>query len=228
LGNLPVWRNNIFIITLRASDSGGFMLFNNDNIIVVFCPECGEAGVKEVYLFDFYKLKGKSIICPRCKSVAAEIIAEDLKKYKLRFLCVKCGGIHEIYIKPASFWSEEPFVYRCPKTSDVVAVTGQKEKVYEILAENAPQDEDSKVMNLDNLLDDIGENPEVLAEMVNVIRKMFRDGTISCKCGNSDIGVTFEPGSIKLVCTQCGASKILVVRKTHLAKLKKLKNIVIE
>ncbi|MDR1391675.1 MAG: hypothetical protein LBJ09_00560 [Clostridiales bacterium] len=196
------------------------MIYNDDNVIVCFCPECEEICIKEVYFFNFHTLKGKTIICENCKSVVVEIVVESMKKYKMRFLCCECGNIHETFLNPSIFWRSEIFIYKCQVTNGVSLITGEKNNVFKFV-ETLKETQDINTSSIENLLEERGENHVVFAEIVNVIREINKNNRIVCECENRDIILTLNKKNIKFLCEKCKNVKIIKVTKKELVKLKK-------
>jgi predicted RNA-binding Zn-ribbon protein involved in translation (DUF1610 family) len=86
-------------------------------------------------------------------------------------------------------------------------------------------DDKKLAMNIQGLLDELGDNTAVLAEIINILRDLVRDDKVKCECKSRDIDILIDKSAVLLRCEKCGNEKIVPVRYTELDKLKKLKEI---
>ncbi len=193
------------------------------------CPECGAGVISLVGLFtlsaDMVKLK-----CTCGKSEMQVIYRRQDNQMRLNIPCIFCRKPHSFNINSNMFFSKDVFLLPCPYSDINIGFVGESNLVkaelartelelLDMLEENGISDFKSLHCDEDTLTD-----PQVMDVIAYIVRDLDAEGKIYCKCypegreplpddmleredSSYDVAVTEE--GIEVLCTKCGAKKII-------------------
>lgn len=199
------------------------VLDKKETIVAYRCPHCG-AGIMS--MVGVFSLSG-DLLRLKCDCGESELTIQYMRdgKIKLYVPCLFCPNPHTYTVSDSVFFGRELFTLGCPYTGiDIVFVGGRGEvglaltksekELLELLDDVTP-DEINEVMGK-HTADKGKPDPEIFDIINFVVRDLEEEGKISCRCedGCGDYHVMVDEESVKITCSECGASKVFPINST--------------
>ncbi len=177
-----------------------------------FCPDCATATCNDINIFEissrvekgaFANRGNKAFACSKKGCTTSPIaISRKKDKYKIVVSCPFCDGIHEFYIKNASFWSKN-LVLKCPLSDMNVFYIGDREKINGQINE---QEEGFK-----EIFDEVRVDNKAIIYMdiLTELHHMLHDGRIFCHCGSHDVNLELDEDFINVICNKCSSKRLI-------------------
>ena len=167
---------------------------------------------------DMVKLK-----CDCGKSEMSVLYGKD-GKIRLQVPCLACGKPHGFTVTTQIFFGKDLFVFPCPYTDLIIAMTGDLNAVKAELARSELElldlMEQSGIRDFDRLHAEEKALPDsqITEIVLYVIKDLDEEGKIYCKChpegaeeqeSNHTYDVEVQDDGILVRCTGCGASRLI-------------------
>ncbi|MCD8315387.1 MAG: hypothetical protein LUD44_07140 [Firmicutes bacterium] len=215
------------------------VLDKKETIVAYRCPHCG-AGIMS--MVGVFSLSG-DLLRLKCDCGESELTIQYMRdgKIKLYVPCLFCPNPHTYTVSDSVFFGRELFTLGCPYTGiDIVFVGGRGEvglaltksekELLELLGDvtldeinevkgKRPSDKGHHPADKGHHPADKGHHPAdpEIFDIINfVVRDLEEEGKISCRCedGCGDYHANVDEESVKITCSECGASKVFPINST--------------
>ncbi len=198
------------------------MLVDIKRVTASICPECSNASMGTVSVFEFSGGRPMNILCPirGCRHLLASVTPKG-DKFKISVSCPFCGGVHAHSVNASVFWKSELLTFPCPEIGLSSFFIGTRKSIdkaiRETLAEYSRMYEDA-MNDLDDLDGEYDDNADdILYDIADIIYEMRDDGNVSCVCGSEAVSVNIIGRRILLSCPRCRRTKIIDATPENLA-----------
>ena len=201
------------------------MVITTMTTLALRCPDCGKLGFYTLSRFAISNGKKCAFTC-ECGENMAVINYKNKGTVILQIECMLCESSHILTYKAAHLWNKEIKTIICTETGMEIGYIGPAE----LVREHAQRlDRSMREMAEDMGYDQYFNNPDVMYEVLDILKKMTEEARITCSCGLADLEVEAFPDRIELFCNACDAVGIITAEtKEDLKWLKKTKEIVLE
>lgn len=181
------------------------MLIATQTTLALRCPHCGKLDFYVLSRFACSGGKTARINC-ECGANLLSICQKGKGKFHLQIECLMCETKHVLSFKGEEIWKAQCLSLRCEGTGVEIGFIGNKEAVMK------------SVKKAERSLQDIAEelgydkyflNPDVMYQVLEVLRNMSDQGRMSCDCGSSQLEVEVYPDRVELLCPNCEAVGIV-------------------
>lgn len=202
------------------------MLVELKRMVAYICPVCSNIATKTLSVFNFSGRNKVSLICPTrgCHETCA-VITQKNSKYKISIECPLCGDTHVYTISREAFWKKQLISYKCPAAGIDMFFVGNRQCVEYAL------DEYSEIYSdlAEYPLGDTHEEPFALSNAImGCLDVLYRQSSISCACGSTDIELRPDGDCIYIECRKCGSSKKMDISEDTLMRVLNTSAIVID
>lgn len=181
------------------------MLLATQKTIAVRCPHCGKMGFYALSRFSFSGNEGVRFAC-ECGTNLLSITQKGKALFCLQIECMMCETRHLFTYKASELWGKTGLAIACEQTDVEIGFVGSKEAVLENIKH---MDRGIKELNEEVGYDKYFVKPEIMHEVLDLVRRMTDEGKVSCSCGSGTLEVEAFPDRIELNCPYCEAVGIL-------------------
>jgi len=181
------------------------MVINTSTVLAMRCPKCGRLNFHAISLFAFSGSHSVVINCECGTSVMMCSIANN-KKFSLQTDCGMCETNHIYYYSLKELFSSNVLPLECLETGLEIGFLGPKSKVKEALV--------NQERTFVDIVEDVGfkdffDNPEVMYQVLEYLNCISEEGSLTCRCGNTNIDLEILPDRLELGCSDCGSKGII-------------------
>lgn len=178
-------------------------MINTNLSFAIQCNRCHKTHINDITLFELKNNEYININC-NCGEFKARIKTKNHKEYCLEIPCFACEETH-IFKYSLEQLLKGNIIVRCLDGVEICFI-GNKSDLKEVLKKK--ENEFNKVLN--NLsFYDYFVNSDIMIRIVNKIKKLEKEGSIICECGEENIGINLFPDRIEIKCLKCGGVQII-------------------
>ncbi len=201
------------------------MVIVTTTTLALRCPSCGKLGYFTLSRFALRNGAKKTLTC-ECGHNMAAVQNKNRTSFMLRVECMLCEKDHLYTYKSTGVWKRELKTVLCDEAGMEIGYIGPGELVRESVQR---LERSMREMAEDMGYDKYFINPDVMYEVLDILKKMTEDGRLSCGCGVPDLEVEAFPDRIELYCNSCDAIGVISAETAEdLQWLKKNNKIVLE
>jgi len=180
------------------------MLIPTQTTIALRCFSCGKMNFSALSRFGLGEGKSIKIVC-ECGTCLV-LITKNKGSITLQVECVMCEAKHLLKYRPFQLWNGKLLKIICENTDIEIGCIGS--------AESVRQSVKSSDRSISEMADEIGYdryflNPEIMYQVLDLLRKITEEGRLSCGCGGSRLEAEVYPDRVEINCSLCGAVGII-------------------
>ena len=180
------------------------MLITTQTTMALRCFSCGKMNFAALSRFGVSKGKSVKIVC-ECGACLI-LISKTKENISLQLECGMCETKHLLKYHPALLWNGKLLKISCENTGVEIGYIGNAELVKESVKNGE--------RSIRQMADELGYdryylNPEIMNQVLDLLRKRTEEGKVSCSCGSSRFEAEVYPDRVELSCTMCQAVGIV-------------------
>lgn len=182
------------------------MLIFSQTTVALRCPSCGRLDFFALSRFSFKKGESVKIHC-ECGKCLLTIQHRDRRNYYVQSECIMCDAKHSYIYRSKELWNEKGLSLVCDNTGIDVGFIGSRETVMQSIKR---ADRSIRTFSDELGYDRYYINPEVMNQVLEMLRNLSEEGLMSCSCGEEQLEVEVYPDRVELYCTNCDAVGIIL------------------
>lgn len=200
------------------------MLINLKQIAASVCPNCSNAAIYSLSVFNFSGGKSLKITCPtkNCGCECVNILPKG-KKFKINIHCPYCGSVHTHTIDFDQFWNKDLISFPCPEVGIPAFFLGKYPNVENTLNQTLGQYSALYQEAMDELCafdyNEYEDFDDILYDIMDTIHELRDEGALSCICGSESVSINTVGQKILLSCPRCRRSKVIEATEENLAMI---------
>lgn len=181
------------------------MLISTQTTLALRCPSCGKMDFYALSRFSVGRGRSARILC-ECGTCLVNITAQTRqvgrKSLCLQVECIMCEKKHIINCRTADLWSKKVITLTCENTGVEMGFVGPRELVVNCVKRvNRSIRDMAEEMGCDKYF----LNPEIMYQVLDLLRQMSEESLVSCGCGSGHLEVEVFPDRVELNCPYCSA-----------------------